>query len=168
MKQVIAAHPKMRCVSSARRQRCEDFASHPPTVRSSAEEFDVNIRSAYTSAIAAMGIACSTSAFAGTVFVHAAYVPAVAYAPPRALYYVPPQPPYVVPVVNSAPVTPGMPVVPVVPFVAVVPPPAPAKPLPYATVAVPVVAAPAYAVAPARSIVYAQPVAVMPGVVVTR
>jgi hypothetical protein len=117
----------------------------------------VNIRSAYTSAIAAMGLACSTSAFAGTVFVHAAYVPAVWYAPARTLNYVPPQPPYVVPVA---------PVVPVVPYVAVLPPPAPAKPLPYATVAVPVVAAPAYPVVPARGIVYAQPVGVP--VVVTR
>jgi hypothetical protein len=112
----------------------------------------VNIRSAYTSAIAAMGLACSTSAFAGTVFVHAAYVPAVWYAPARTLNYVPPQPPYVVPVA--------------VPYVAVLPPPAPAKPLPYATVAVPVVAAPAYPVVPARGIVYAQPVGVP--VVVTR
>ncbi|SEK04174.1 hypothetical protein [Paraburkholderia diazotrophica] len=128
----------------------------------------MNIRSAYTSAIAAMGIACSTSAFAGTVFVHAAYVPAVVYAPPRTLYYVPPQPPYVVPVVPVVTRVPVAPVVPVVPYVAVVPPPAPAKPLPYATVAVPIVAPPAYAVAPARSIVYAQPVAVVPGVVVTR
>jgi hypothetical protein len=117
----------------------------------------VNIRSAYTSAIAAMGLACSTSAFAGTVFVHAAYVPAVWYAPARTLNYVPPQPPYVVPVA---------PAVPVVPYVAVLPPPAPAKPLPYATVAVPVVAAPAYPVVPARGIVYAQPVGVP--VVVTR
>ncbi|MPW15705.1 hypothetical protein GCT13_01935 [Paraburkholderia sp. CNPSo 3157] len=128
----------------------------------------MNIRSAYTSAIAAMGIACSTSAFAGTVFVHAAYVPAVVYAPPRTLYYVPPQPPYVVPVVARVPVAPVVPVVPVVPYVAVASSPAPAKPLPYATVAVPVVAAPAYAVPPARSIVYAQPLAVVPGVVVTR
>ncbi len=120
----------------------------------------MNIRSAYTSAIAAMGLACSTSAFAGTVFVHAAYVPAVWYAPARTLNYVPPQPPYVVPV------APVVPVVPVVPYVAVLPPPAPAKPLPYATVAVPVVAAPAYPVVPARGIVYAQPVGVP--VVVTR
>ncbi|MBP0591243.1 hypothetical protein J8I87_16260 [Paraburkholderia sp. LEh10] len=118
----------------------------------------MNIRSAYTSAIAAMGIACSTSAFAGTVFVHAAYVPAAVYAPARTLYYVPPQPPYGVPVI---------PAVQIVPYVAVVPPPAPAKPLPYATVAVPVVAAPPYPIVPAKSIVYAQPVAVTP-VVVTR
>lgn len=116
----------------------------------------MNIRCTCTSAIAVMGIACSTSAFAGTVFVHAAYVPAVVYAPPRTLYYVPPQPPYAVPVV------------PVVPYVAVVPPPAPARPLPYATVAVPVLARPAYAVTPARNIVYAQPVASVPAVVVTR
>ena len=118
----------------------------------------MNIRSTYTSAIAAMGIACSTSAFAGTVFVHAAYVPAVVYAPSRTLYYVPPQPPVVVPVVPFAPV---------VPYVAVVPPPAPAKPLPYATVAVPIVAAPAYAVVPARNVVYAQPLAGAP-IVITR
>jgi hypothetical protein len=122
------------------------------------QEFHVNIRSAYTSAIAAMGIACSTSAFAGTVFVHAAYVPAALYVPARTLYYVPPQPHYAVPVVPAAPV---------VPYVAVVPPPAPAKPLPYATVAVPIVAAPAWAVVPPRNVVYAQPVAVAP-VVITR
>ncbi|CAG9215929.1 conserved exported hypothetical protein [Paraburkholderia caribensis] len=90
----------------------------------------MNIRSAYTSAIAAIGIACSTSAFAGTVFVHAAYVPAAVYAPVRTLYYVPPQPPAVVPIVPAAPV---------VPYVAVVPPPAPAIRLPYATIPVPVV-----------------------------
>ncbi|AUT69344.1 hypothetical protein C2L64_14405 [Paraburkholderia hospita] len=93
-------------------------------------EFHVNIRSAYTSAIAAMGIACSTSAYAGTVFIHAAYVPAAVYAPARTLYYVPPQPPAVVPIVPAAPV---------VPYVAVVPPPAPAIRLPYATIPVPVV-----------------------------
>jgi hypothetical protein len=91
------------------------------------QEFHVNIRSAYTSAIAAVGIACSSSAFAGTLFVHAAYVPAIVYAPARTLYYVPPQPHYVVPAA------------PVVPYVAVVPPPGPARPLPYATVAVPVI-----------------------------
>ncbi|WP_109482335.1 hypothetical protein [Paraburkholderia sp. C35] len=90
----------------------------------------MTIRSACTSAIAAMGIACSTSAFAGTVFIHAAYVPAAVYAPARTLYYVPPQPPVVVPIV---------PVAPVVPYVAVVPPPMPAKALPYGTIAVPVV-----------------------------
>lgn len=92
----------------------------------------MNIRSAYTSAIAAMGIACSTSAFAGTVFIHAAYVPAAVYAPARTLYYVPPQPPAVVTIVPAAPV---------VPYVAVVPPPAPAPAirLPYATIPVPVV-----------------------------
>jgi hypothetical protein len=118
----------------------------------------VNIRSAYTSAIAAMGIACSTSAFAGTVFVHAAYVPAALYVPARTLYYVPPQPHVVVPIVPAAPV---------VPYVAVVPPPAPARPLPYATVAVPIVAAPAFAVVPARSAFYAQPVATT-SIVVTR
>jgi len=111
-----------------------------------------------------MGIACSTSAFAGTVFVHAAYVPAVVYAPSRTLYYVPPQPPVVVPVVPSAPV---VPFAPVVPYVAVVPPPSPARPLPYATVAVPIVAAPAYAVVPARNVVYAQPLAGAP-IVITR
>lgn len=88
----------------------------------------MNIRSAYTSAIAAMGIACSSSAFAGTVFVHAAYVPAAVYAPARTLDYVPPQPP-VVSMVPAATV---------VPYVVVVPPPAPAKPLPYATIAVPI------------------------------
>jgi len=121
----------------------------------------VNIRTAYTSAIAAMGIACSTSASAGTVFVHAAYVPAAVYAPARTLYYVPPPPRYVVPV--PVPV----PAMAVVPYVAVVPPPAPAKPSPYATVAVPVVAAPAYVAVPTRNVVYAQPVAPVP-VVVTR
>lgn len=91
----------------------------------------MTIRTACTSAIAAVGIACSSSAFAGTVFIHAAYVPTIVYAPPRALGYVPPRPPY--------PVT--VPVVPVVPYVAVVPPPVAAVPLPYATVVVPVVIA---------------------------
>ncbi|ACC71582.1 hypothetical protein PPMP20_11980 [Paraburkholderia phymatum] len=116
----------------------------------------MNIRSAYTSAIAAMGIACSTSAFAGTVFVHAAYVPAALYVPARTLYYVPPQPHDAVAVVPATPV---------VPYIAVVPPPTPAKPLPYATVAVPVVAAPAYVMVPSKRIVYTQPVAAMPVVV---
>jgi hypothetical protein len=108
------------------------------------QEFRVNILHAYTSAIAAMGIACSSSAFAGTVFVHAAYVPpVVVYAPPRTLYYVPSQPRYVVPVV------------PYVPAPVVVRTAAPALPLPYATIPVPV-----------RSITYAQPVAAVPTIVV--
>jgi hypothetical protein len=104
--------------------RCVSFAE------SSRREFHVTIRTAYTSALAALGIACSSSAFAGTVFIHAAYVPTVVYAPPRALPYAPPRPPYPVPVPVS---------VPVVPYVAVVPPPAHAIALPYGAVAVPVI-----------------------------
>ena len=92
----------------------------------------MNIRSIYTSALTAMGIACSSSAFAGTVFVHAAYVPtAVLYVPPRTLNYVPP------------------------------------RSLPYATVGVPIVAAPPYATVSVKTVTYAQPVMPTP-VVLTR
>jgi hypothetical protein len=123
------------------------------------QEFRVNIRSVYTSAIAAMGIACSSSAFAGTVFVHAAYVPtAVVYVPPRTLYYVPPQPHYIVPVVPYAPYVPA----PVVVTTAL-----PPRPLPYATVAVPIVAAPPYPAVAVKTVTYAQPVMPVP-VVITR
>lgn len=105
-----------------------------------------------------MGLAGSTSASASTVFVHAAYMPAALHVSARTLYYVPPQPHYAIPAVPAAPV---------VPNVAAVPPSAPAKPLPYATVAVPIAAAPAHAVVPGNRIVYVQPVAAMP-IVVTR
>lgn len=121
----------------------------------------MSIRSACTSAAAALGIACSSSAFARTVFVHAAYVPTtVVYVPP-----LPAQLPAQVPV--YAP-TPGY----VVPSVAVVAPvlpqPLPAAavpiPLPVTTVAVaaPAAITPGYALVPAQHIAYAQPVLAVP------
>jgi hypothetical protein len=131
--------------------------------------FRVSIRSVCSSAAAALGIgwsAWSSSAFAGTVFVHAAYVPSTVVYAPRPVYAPPPA------YVALATVT----------AVTVV---APAKPLPYAAVpipvpvpvpvvavpaAVPVAAAPVagYAVVPAVSVVYTQPVLAVPAVAAPR
>ncbi|QYD69779.1 hypothetical protein KZJ38_05345 [Paraburkholderia edwinii] len=110
----------------------------------------MNIRSVCSSAAAALGIgwsAWSSSAFAGTVFVHAAYVPACP--PPHPVYA--PSPAYVV----QASVTAAATVAP------------PVRSLPYAAVPIPVpcgVVAPAV---PARNIVYAQPVHAVPAVTVS-
>ncbi|HEY3597961.1 MAG TPA: hypothetical protein VGL08_10685 [Paraburkholderia sp.] len=95
----------------------------------------MSIRSVFTSAAAAFGIACSSSAFAGTVFIHAAYVPtAIVYAPPppRPLYV--PAPAYVVPATVTVVL------------------PAPQKPVPYAVVPIPVVVPVAV---PAQNVAYA-------------
>ncbi|GAB7525916.1 hypothetical protein [Paraburkholderia sp. 2C] len=113
----------------------------------------MNIRSVCSSAAAALGIgwsAWSSSALAGTVFVHAAYVPAAAVCPPPRSVYAP-SPAYVM----QASVTAAATVAP------------PLTSLPYAAVPIPVpcnVVAPA---APARSIVYAQPVRAVPAVTVS-
>jgi hypothetical protein len=113
----------------------------------------VNIRSVCSSAAAALGIgwsAWSSSAFAGTVFVHAAYVPAAVVCPPPHPVYAP-SPAYVV----QASVTAAATVAP------------PVRSLPYAAVPIPVpcgVVAPAV---PARNIVYAQPVHAVPAVTVS-
>jgi hypothetical protein len=118
------------------------------------KECCVNIRSVCSSAAAALGIgwsAWSSSALAGTVFVHAAYVPAAAVCPPPRPVYAP-SPAYVVQasVMSAATVA------------------TPVKSLPYAAVPIPVpcgVVAPA--AVPARNIVYAQPVRAVPAVTVS-
>jgi hypothetical protein len=122
------------------------------------KESSVSIRSICLSAVIALGIVCSPSAFATTVFVHAAYVPGpVVYVAPRPVYYVPPHPVYYVPARPPVYVVPVARPVPVVVTVAAPPPPPKKKPVPYATVPIPVpvvvpVAPPGYVLVPASSI----------------
>jgi hypothetical protein len=112
----------------------------------------VSIRSICSSAAAALGIACSSGAFARTVFVHAAYVPTtVVYVPPYPVYA--PAPAYVVPSVT------------VIAPVMQVPVPDAAVPIPLpipVPVAVPAATAPGYAIVPAQNVAYAQPVLAVP------
>jgi hypothetical protein len=113
----------------------------------------VKIRSVCSSAAAALGIgwsAWSSSAFAGTVFVHAAYVPTVAICPPPRPVYAP-SPAYAV----QASVTAAATVAP------------PVKSLPYAAVPVPVPCGVVTPAVPARNIAYMQPVRAVPAVTVS-
>jgi hypothetical protein len=123
--------------------------------------FPVSIRSVCTSAAAALGIACSSGAFARTVFVHAAYVPTtIVYVPPVPVH-APGQTPLYAPTPAYA--------VPSVVLVA----PVLQKPLPDGAVAIPLPVGgvgigaanantPGYAVVPAQNIAYAQPVLAVP------
>lgn len=108
----------------------------------------MKIRFACASAATALGLACSSNAFARVVV---AYTPTtVVYAPPPrpAYYYAPPA--YVMPVAVPATMS-----------VAVGLPPVAPKPLPlYTTVVVP--APTNYAVMPAANVMYAQPVTGVP------
>jgi hypothetical protein len=134
---------RIRTTGPTRRQK---------TRRSTLQEYQVTIRFVCASAFAAIGLACSTTAFARVVV----YMPAaVVYAPPpRPVYYAVP----VSPVYVTAPPTVAVPVT--VPVAAVVTQPPP-KPTPlYTTVVVPPPTTCAIAPAPAAS--YAQPVVTMP------
>ncbi|MDQ7981108.1 hypothetical protein QYH69_28125 [Paraburkholderia sp. SARCC-3016] len=109
----------------------------------------MNIRSVCSSAAAALGIgwsAWSKSALAGTVFVHAAYVPVTVFCPPPRPVYAPP-PAYVV---RASVTGAGAATEATVPSV---------RTLPYAAVPIPVTCG---VVVPATvsvgSVVYAQPV----------
>jgi hypothetical protein len=117
--------------------------------RSTSQEYQVSIRLVCASTFTAIGLACSSSAFARVVV----YMPtAVVYAPPPrpVYYYVPIKPVYVM----------APPPVPV-PVAAGTPVPLPAKPMPlYTTVVVP--APTNYAIVPAPAVTYAQPVTVVP------
>jgi hypothetical protein len=121
-------------------------ASH----RSTHQEYQLTIRLVCASTVTAIGLACSSTAFARVVV----YMPAaVIYAPPpRPVYYsVPVNPVYVV-----AP--PPVPLPVAVPVAATVTAP---KPVPlYTTVVVP--APTNYAIVPAPAVTYAQPVMMMP------
>jgi hypothetical protein len=169
MKHVFAVFPGSRSVSfvagstrfigsGARR-----FAARVRFPDDRYKECCVNIRSVCSSAAAALGIgwsAWSSSAMAGTVFVHAAYVPVAAVCPParapRAAYA--PSPAYVVQASVTAAATAAT--------VATVAPPV--KPLPYAAVPIPLPCGAAVpAAVPVRNIVYAQPVRAVPAVTVS-
>lgn len=111
----------------------------------------MNIRLFSLSTVAAITLTCAGSASAGTSVQVSYYAPAVVYAPPHPVYYYapPPRPPYYY--VPARTVV----AVPVVAPVAVSVPPPP-RPV---VVAAPV---PAYAVAPALRVTYAQPVYAAP------
>jgi hypothetical protein len=117
------------------------------------KECCVKIRSVCSSAAAALGIgwsAWSSSATGGTVFVHAAYVPAALVCPPPRPIYAP-SPAYVMQASVTAAVTVAPPVTPVL----------------YAAVPIPVPCNAVAPAAPARNIVYGQPVRAVPAVTVS-
>ncbi|SAL21200.1 hypothetical protein AWB71_01040 [Caballeronia peredens] len=118
----------------------------------------MNIRFLSVFAVTAIGLTCAKSAVAGTS-VQVTYVaPAVVYAPPRPVYYYapPPRPPYYYVPARTVVVAPV-----VTPVMVSAPPPPPPRP-PVVVVAAPV---PAYAVAPAVRVTYAQPLLAAPVVV---
>jgi hypothetical protein len=92
MKHVFAVFPVPRSLSFVTGS-C-GIAAHARFSDDRFEEFRVSIRSVCSSAAAALGFGWSvwsSGALAGTVFVHAAYVPAtVACVPPRPAYAPPP------------------------------------------------------------------------------
>lgn len=168
MKQVIADVFQRRCVSFGGRRYLRltgsagqsGNANHPAWIfvrhkrrcrtLFTASGVHVKIRFVCASAAAALGFACSSSSFARVVV---AYAPAtVVYFPPRPAYYYAPPSAYIVPV--APPV--------VVPVAVPLPPLPPAtKPAPlYRTVVVP--GPTNYAVAPAPSVIYAQPLMAVP------
>jgi hypothetical protein len=120
----------------------------PASQRSTHQEYQLTIRLVCASTVTAIGLACSSAASARVVV----YLPAaVVYAPPpRPVYYsVPVNPVYVV-----APPPAPLPVA--VPVVVTAPKPAPL----YTTVVVPTPTN--YAIVPAPTVTYAQPVVMMP------